>query len=149
MRAPLRRARPRSRRKQLFQHDESTDDYISTAASQAAPTSTPQCIGLSICPTPSPDAEGNPACYYADGWRANSGGTGIEVWYFHEPQNMGKPDKITAVVRKKDGSNDSQDASIEAGQQTHRFEFATIDASTVQEVLLNTSAGRCFVIGGP
>jgi hypothetical protein len=37
----------------------------------------------------------------ADGWRANSGGAGIEVWYFHEP------------------------------------------------VLLNTSGGRCFVIGGP
>jgi hypothetical protein len=71
------------------------------------------------------------------------------VWYFHEPQNMGKPDKITAVVRKKDGTNDSQDASIDAGQQTHRFEFAAIDASTVQEVLLNTSGGRCFVIGGP
>ncbi|BBZ40309.1 hypothetical protein MCNS_33720 [Mycobacterium conspicuum] len=104
---------------------------------------------MSICPTPPPDAEGNPACYYADGWRANSGGPGIEVWYFHEPQNMGKPDKITAVVRKKDGTNDSQDASIDAGQQTHRFEFATIDASAVQEVLLNTSGGRCFVIGAP
>lgn len=121
----------------------------SSPASRAAPPSTPQCVGLSICPTPSPDAEGNPACYYADGWRANSGGPGIEVWYFHEPQNMGKPDKITAVVRKKDGSNDSQDASIDAGQQAHRFEFAHIDASTVQEVLLNSNNGRCFVIGGP
>jgi hypothetical protein len=121
----------------------------STTLSQAAPTSTPQCIGLSICPPPPPDAEGNPACYYADGWRANASGAGIEVWYFHEPQNLSKPDKITALVRKKDGTNESQDASIDAGQQAHRFEFPTIEASAVQEVLLNTSSGRCFVIGGP
>ena len=124
---------------------------VSTAASPAPTTTTsaPQCVGLSICPTPAPDAEGNPACYYADGWRANSAGNGIEVWYFHEPQNMGKPDKITVVVRKKDGSNDSQDANIDAAQQTHRFEFAAIDVSAVQEVLLTSSGGRCFVIGGP
>jgi hypothetical protein len=122
---------------------------ISTAVSQTAPTSTPQCIGLSNCAPPPPDAEGNPACYYADGWRANASGSGIEVWYFHEPQNMSNPDKITALVQKKDGTNDSQDASIDAGQQAHRFEFPTIDASAVQEVLLSTSGGRCFVIGGP
>jgi hypothetical protein len=119
----------------------------STTVSQATATSTPQCIGLSICPPPLPDAEGNPACYYADGWRENSSGAGIEVWYFHEPQNLSKPDKITGLVRKKDGTNESQDADIDAGQQVHRFEFPTIDKSTVQEVLLNTSTGRCFVIG--
>jgi hypothetical protein len=114
---------------------------------QATATSTPQCIGLSICPPPPPDAEGNPACYYADGWRANESGAGIEVWYFHEPQGLSKPDKITALVRKKDGTNESQDANIEAGQQVHRFEFPSIDTSAVQEVLLSTSNGRCFVIG--
>jgi hypothetical protein len=119
----------------------------SMAISPNAPSSTPQCIGLSICPPPPPDAEGNPACYYSDGWRANESGAGIEVWYFHEPQNMSKPDKVTAVVRKRDGSNESQDANIEAGQQVHRFEFPTIDKSSVQEVLLTTSNGRCFVIG--
>jgi len=112
-----------------------------------APSTTPQCIGLSICPPPPPDAEGNPACYYADGWQANSSGNGIEVWYFHEPQNMSKPDKVTAVVRKKDGTNESQDATIDAGQQVHRFGFPGIDASAVQEVLFTTSNGRCFVIG--
>jgi len=117
------------------------------AMSPTAPSSTPQCVGLSICPPPPPDAEGNPGCYYADGWRANESGAGIEVWYFHEPQNMSKPDKITAVVRKKDGTNESQDADIDAGQQVHRFEFAAIDKSSVQEVLLTTSSGRCFVIG--
>jgi hypothetical protein len=119
----------------------------SMAMSPSAPGSTPQCIGLSICPPPPPDAEGNPACYYADGWRANESGAGIEVWYFHEPQNMSKPDKVTAVVRKKDGTNESQDANVEAGQQVHRFEFPAIDKSSFQEVLLSTSNGRCFVIG--
>lgn len=119
----------------------------SMAMSPSAPDSTPQCIGLSICPPPPPDAEGNPACYYADGWRANESGAGIEVWYFHEPQNMSKPDKVTAVVRKKDGTNESQDANVEAGQQVHRFEFPAIDKSSVQEVLLTTNSGRCFVIG--
>ena len=108
---------------------------------------TPQCIGVSICPPPPPDAEGNPACYYADGWRGNTSGVGIEVWYFREPQNLSKPDQITAVVRKKDGTNESQDTNIDATQQVHRFEFSTVDTSAVQEVLLNTSNGRCFVIG--
>jgi hypothetical protein len=122
----------------------------SATVAQGAPTTstgTPQCVGLSICPPPPPDAEGNPACYYADGWRGNASGAGIEVWYFHEPQNLSKPDKVTALVRKKDGTNESQDADIEAGQQVHRFEFATIDGSAVQEVLLTTGTGRCFVIG--
>ncbi|WP_231982253.1 hypothetical protein [Mycobacterium sp. E2327] len=108
-------------------------------------TGTPSCVGLSICPPPPPDADGNPGCYYADGWQGS--GAGIEVWYFHEPQNISKPDKVTALVRKKDGTTESQDANIEAGQQVHRFEFATIDKSAVQEVLLTSSGGRCFVIG--
>ncbi len=119
----------------------------STTAAPAATSSTPGCVGLSICPPPPPDAEGNPACFYSDGWQANSAGAGIEIWYFHEPQNLSKPDKVTAIVRKKDGTNESQDVAIEAGQQTHRFEFPTIDKSSVQEVLLATNSGRCFVIG--
>jgi hypothetical protein len=121
-----------------------------TTAAQGAPTtptSPSPCVGLSICPPPPPDAEGNPGCYYADGWQGSATGTGIEVWYFHEPQNFSKSDKVTALVRKKDGTNASQDADIEAGQQLHHFEFPTIDKSAVQEVLLTTSAGRCFVVG--
>ncbi|MCV7412651.1 hypothetical protein H7K44_23930 [Mycobacterium florentinum] len=118
---------------------------VAPAGTSSAP---PDCVGLSICTPPPPDAEGNPACYYSDGWQANSAGAGIEIWYFHEPQNLSKPDKVTAIVRKKDGTNESQDAAIEAGQQTHRFEFPTIDKSAVQEVLLASSSGRCFVIGG-
>ena len=108
-------------------------------------TSVAPCVGLSICPPPPPDAEGNPACYYADGWQGS--GAGIEVWYFHEPQNLSKADKVTASVRKKDGTTESQDADITAGQQVHRYEFPTIDQSAVQEVLLTTSTGRCWVIG--
>lgn len=119
----------------------------SVAISPGVPSTSPQCVGLSICAPPPPDAEGNPACYYSDGWRANDSGAGIEVWYFHEPQNMSKPDKVTAVVRKKDGTKESQDADIGAGQQVHRFEFPAIDKSSVQEVLLNTTTGRCFVVG--
>ena len=111
------------------------------------PTSSPDCVGLSICAPPPPDAEGNPACFYSDGWQATASGGGIEVWYFHEPQNLSTPDKLTVVVRKKDGTSESQDANIEAGQQTHRFEFPTINKSVVQEVLLNSNSGRCFVIG--
>jgi hypothetical protein len=125
----------------------STKPSGTAAVSPSPPSGTPQCIGLSICPPPPPDAEGNPACYYADGWRANESGAGIEVWYFHESQDISKPDKVTAVVRKKDGTNESQDANVEAGQQVHRFELPTIDKSSVQEVLLSTSNGRCFVIG--
>jgi len=119
----------------------------SATASPTTATSGPDCVGLSICQPPPPDAEGNPPCYFSDGWQATGSGTGIEVWYFHEPENLSKPDKITVQVRKKDGTTESQDANIEAGQQTHRFEFPTIDKSVVQEVLLNSSAGRCFVIG--
>ncbi|ETW23915.1 hypothetical protein [Mycobacterium gastri] len=115
--------------------------------SAPTPTTTAPCVGLSICPPPPPDAEGNPACFYSDGWQATSSGAGIEVWYFHEPQNMSTPDKVTAVVRKKDGTTESQEADIQAGQQVHRFEFATINQSAVAEVFFDTSTGRCFVIG--
>lgn len=121
--------------------------YADPSTTSSVAPSTPQCVGLSICPPPPPDADGNPACYYADGWQANSAGGGIEVWYFHEPQSLSKPDKVSAVVRKKDGTNESQDANIDAGQQAHRFEFPTIDKSSVQEVLFTTASGRCFVIG--
>ncbi|KZS58720.1 hypothetical protein [Mycobacterium ostraviense] len=112
-----------------------------------SPATTAPCVGLSICPPPPPDAEGNPACFYSDGWQATSSGAGIEVWYFHEPQNMSTPDKVTAVVRKKDGTTESLEADIQAGQQVHRFEFATINQSAVAEVFLDSSTGRCFVIG--
>lgn len=61
---------------------------------------------------------------------------------------MSKSDKVTAVVRKKDGSNEYQDAIIEAGQQVHRFEFPTVDQSVVDEVFLDTGNSRCFVTGG-
>ncbi|RFZ42404.1 hypothetical protein MSS4_04796 [Mycobacterium marinum] len=119
-----------------------------TTRTGASPTTTAPCVGLSICPPPPPDAEGNPACFYSDGWQPTSSGSGIEVWYFHEPQDMSKSGKVTAVVRKKDGSNESQDAIIEAGQQVHRFEFPTVDQSAVDEVFLDTGNSRCFVTGG-
>jgi hypothetical protein len=86
------------------------------------------------------DVESDPVTSHpADGlceWQGNATGAGIGVWYFHEPQNLSKPDKVTAVFRKKDGTDESQDANIEAGQQVHHFEFPTIDKSAVQEVLL-------------
>jgi hypothetical protein len=116
-------------------------------ATYAAPPVEPACVGLSICPPPPPDAEGNPACYYADGWRADASGAGIEVWYFHEPQKLSTPDRVTAVVRMNDGTNQSQDATIDAGQQVHRFGFPTTKQSSVAEVLFTSSSGRCFVIG--
>lgn len=112
-----------------------------------ATTTTPTCVGLSICPPPPPDAEGNPACYYADGWRADDTGAGIEAWYFRDPKNPSGPEKVTAIVRKKDGTTESQDADIEPGQQVHRFGFPNAAPSTVQEVLFSSPTGRCFVIG--
>ncbi|OBH13891.1 hypothetical protein A5695_13205 [Mycobacterium sp. E1747] len=120
----------------------------STVPSSASPaTSTPACVGLSICPPPPPDAEGNPACYYADGWRGDSSGAGIEVWYFRDPQSPPHPDKVTALVRKKDGTTESQDADIAGDQQVHRFGFPTVAPSAVQEVLFTSGSGRCFVVG--
>jgi hypothetical protein len=70
------------------------------AANASTYPDTPTCIGLSTCPPPPPDAEGNPACYYADGWQADQDGIG--VWYFHEPANLSKADQVTAIVRMKD-----------------------------------------------
>ncbi|WP_293037308.1 hypothetical protein [Mycobacterium sp.] len=116
------------------------------AAATTAPAA-PACVGLSICPPPPPDAEGNPGCYYSDGWRADASGAGIEVWYFQDPQSPSKPDKVTTVVRKKDGTTESQDAHIEAGQQVHRFEFPATPPSAVDEVLFVSGTVRCFVIG--
>jgi hypothetical protein len=113
----------------------------------AAPTTTTPCVGLSICPTPPPDAEGNPACYYRDGWEADPSGSGINVYYFREPSNPSSPEHVTADVRMKDGTTASQIAGIDAGQPVHQFQFPGIDKAAVQEVLLTSNAGRCFVIG--
>lgn len=68
-----------------------------TTVAQNMATSTPTCVGLSICTPPPPDAEGNPPCY-SDGWRASIQDGGVEVWYFREPSsNLSKPDQVTAV----------------------------------------------------
>lgn len=119
----------------------------SGSGAQPSPSSAPDCVGLSICTPPPPDAQGNPPCFYSDGWQPTGSAPGIEAWYFTEPQNMSKPNKVTAVVRKKDGTEVSDSADIEAGQQVHRFEFPTVDQATVEEVFFDTAQGRCFVIG--
>jgi hypothetical protein len=115
------------------------------SAANASP-GTPTCVGVSTC-TPPPDAEGNPPCYYADGWQADASEGGIAVWYFHEPANLSKADQVTAVVRMKDGTVASQIAAIDPGQQVHRFGFPGIDKSAVQEILLSSGGGQCFVTG--
>lgn len=113
----------------------------------AAPSTTTSCVGLSICTPPPPDAEGNPACYYRDGWVGDTSGSGIDVYYFRESSNATNGEQVTADVRMKDGTTASQIAAIDPGQSIDQIQFPGIDASAVQEVLLTTSAGRCFVIG--
>lgn len=113
----------------------------------AAPSTTASCVGLSICPPPPPDADGNPACYYRDGWAADTSGSGINVYYFRESPNAVNGEQVTADVRLKDGTTASQLAAIDPGQSNDQIQFPGIDQSAVHEVLLTTSAGRCFVIG--
>ena len=113
----------------------------------AAPSPTTPCLGLSICPPPPPDAEGNPACYYRDGWDADPSGSGINIYYFRESSNAASGEQVTADVRLGDGATASQIAEIDPGQSNDQIRFPGIDKSAVQEVLLTTSAGRCFVIG--
>jgi hypothetical protein len=113
----------------------------------AGPSTTASCVGLSICPPPPPDAEGNPACYYRDGWAADTSGSGINVYYFRESPNAVNGEQVTADVRLKDGTTASQIAAIDPGHLNDQIQFPGIDKSAVQEVLLTTSAGRCFVIG--
>lgn len=60
----------------------------------AAPSATAACVGLSICPPPPPDAEGNPACYYRDGWAIDTSGSGIDVYYFRESANAVNRDQV-------------------------------------------------------
>ena len=69
------------------------------------------------------------------------------MWYCHEPQNLSKTDRVAAVIRLNNSPDVSQVADIEPGQQVHDFEFPSIDKSAVQEVLLDSNDGRCFVIG--
>ena len=113
-----------------------------SAAVTAAPTTTTSCAGLSICTQPPPDAEG-----YRDGWAADPSGSGINVYYFRESSTETGAEQVTADVRLKDGTTASQIAAIDAGQSNHQIQFPGIDKATVQEVLLTSSAGRCFVIG--
>jgi hypothetical protein len=113
----------------------------------AAPSTTESCVGMSICTPPPPDAEGNPACFYRDGWAADTSGSGINVYYFRESANAVNGEQVTADVRLKDGSTASQIAAIDPGQLNDQIQFLAIDPSAVQEVLLTTSAGRCVVLG--
>jgi hypothetical protein len=113
----------------------------------AAPSTTTSCVGLSICTQPPPDTEGNPACYYRDGWAADPSGIGINVYYFRESSKAANGEQVTADVRMKDGTTASQIAAIDPGQSSDQIQFPGIDKSAVQKVLLTTSAGRCFVIG--
>jgi hypothetical protein len=75
------------------------------------------------------------------------GEVGINVYYFREPSNMSNPEQVTADVRMKDGTNASQIAGIDPGQPVNQFRFPGIEKAAVQEVLLTSSTGRCFVIG--
>ena len=118
-----------------------------SATVTAPTTTTTSCAGLSICTPPPPDAEGNPACYYRDGWAAAPSGSGINVYYFRESSTETGAEQLTADVRLKDGTTASQIAAIDAGQSNHQIQFPGIDKATVQEVLLTSSTGRCFVIG--
>lgn len=113
----------------------------------AAPNAPTPCVGLSVCPPPPPDAEGNPACYYRDGWDADPSGSGINVYYFRDPSNAANGEQVTADVRLRDGTTASQIAAIDPGQSTSQIQFPGIEKSAVQEVLLTTPVGRCFVIG--
>jgi hypothetical protein len=113
----------------------------------AAPSTTDSCVGMSICAPPPPDADGNPACFYRDGWAADTSGSGINVYYFRESADAVNSDQVTADVRLQDDSVASQIAAIAPGQATDQIQFPGINASAVQEVLLTTSAGRCFVMG--
>jgi hypothetical protein len=113
----------------------------------AAPSTTASCVGMSICAPPPPDAEGNPACYYRDGWAADTSGSGINVYYFRESSNAVNGEQVTADVRLKDGSTASQIAAIDPGQLNDQIQFPGIVTSAVQEVVLTTGAGRCFVVG--
>ena len=100
-----------------------------------------------MCTPPPPDADGNPACYYRDGWAADTSSSGINVYYFREPSNAIDGEQVTADVRLTDGTTASQIAAMDPGQMNDQIRFPGIDESAVQEVLLTTSAGRCFVIG--
>jgi hypothetical protein len=96
---------------------------------------------LSICTPPPPDAEGNPACNYRDGWEADPSGSAINVYYFREPANAASAEEVTADVRLKGDTTASQIAVIDPGQTFHRIQFPGIDKAAVLDVLLNTSAG--------
>jgi hypothetical protein len=67
--------------------------------------------------------------------------------YFREPSDAANGEHVTADVRLRDGNTASQIAAIDPGQLNDQIQFPGIDKSAVQEVLLTTSAGRCFVIG--
>lgn len=74
-------------------------------------------------PPPPPDAEGNPACYYRDGWAIDTSGSGIDVYYFREAPNAVDGEQVTAEVRQKDGTTASQIVAIDPGQLNDQIQF--------------------------
>jgi hypothetical protein len=66
------------------------------------------------------------------------------------------PDAYTVVVETTSGRQFTQEAMVTAGKTAaydspveKDFNFPTVDPSVVQEVLMTTSRGTCWVSGNP
>jgi hypothetical protein len=94
--------------------------------------------------TPSPDAQGNPACPVSDAWGKSPLDKGIFVTYWDY-----QTDYVTALVRTSKGTDFAKSVKVDPDHQPLIFDFSNVDAATVREVLITTNAKRCFATPDP
>lgn len=90
-----------------------------------------------------PNADGDPACPPTQAWGRQPEGRGVLVTVPTEEATV-----VTVLVRTSTGV-DIADRAILDRDDLHLFEFPTIDAAAVDEVLIMTNTQRCFAVADP
>ena len=136
-----------------------------TTAVVTSATSSAVATGLPAYTTPPPDDQGNPPCEFGVGWQTfYEGGSGTGTYvsidktdgFNINSQYIMFPDHYTVVVQTKDGRKHTLDAFVDKGQGLDEkwdtiaekdFIFAEILPGDVNNVLMTTSKGTCWVDG--
>ena len=117
---------------------------VADAHRSSAPMTTMAAAALTPDAAPPADADGNPACPPADAWGKAPIDNGIFVTYWTD-----RPDYVTVLVRMTNGTDFAKSAKVGQDQLLQIFDFPSVDAKAVGEVLITSNVRRCFATADP
>jgi len=123
--------------------------FGSLAAHEAAPPATAanhRSVGY-VAPVSASipaDPEGNPACPQPTTWGMAPDEPGILVTYWGDG-----PDRVTVLVRTRNGADFAQTADIAPDQLLRFFDFPSVGVTAIREVLIITNVRRCVAPPDP